>query len=285
MSNVTLMAVPLFIKEKLVGLFLLSSKKSGDMFTNEDIKTLEGIANQAAIAIENAQLYEKMKDFSKTLQKEVNRQTKKLREANARLKQLDRAKSEFVSLASHQLRTPLTAVKGYISMIMEGFWGKVNKKQKEILRNVYLSNERLIKLVEDLLTVSRIESGRLKFEFKPLSIDKITEEMVSNLRQLAESKGLYLKYIKPQKTLPKVKADALKIRQVIQVLIENSLRYTKQGGAIISFSLENKGRKVLFSIKDTGIGIPKEEQATLFEKFSRGKGAGYEPESSLEAKE
>ena len=262
--------VPLFLKEKLVGLFLLSSKKSGDMFTNEDIKTLESIASQVAIAAENASLYGKMKSFSKTLQREVDRQTKTLREANIRLQQLDRAKSEFLFLASHQLRTPLTAIKGYISMILEGFWGKVNEKQKHILKNVYLSNERLINLVEDLLNVSRIESGQLKFNFKLLSLDSLIEDVVKDFSQIAETKGIYLKCIKPKKPFPKIKADSLKIRQVIQVLIENSIHYTKKGGVIIQLKAEKD--KVMFSVKDTGIGIPPEEQVTLFEKFARGKG-------------
>ncbi|MBL7155034.1 MAG: GAF domain-containing protein [Candidatus Portnoybacteria bacterium] len=265
----TALAVPLLVKEKLVGLFLLGAKKSGDMFTNEDIKTLEAIAAQAAIAVENARLYEEMKDFSKTLQKEVNRQTKSLREANIRLEQLDKAKSEFISLASHQLRTPLSIIKGYISMILEGTWGETNKKQKEHLEKVYLSNERLIKLVEDLLTVSRIESGRLDFNFQPLALDNLTESMVKEFSQMSAKKGLYLKYLKPEKPLPLVKVDSLKIRQVIQNLIENAIHYTKKGGATILLKAEKN--KVRFSIQDTGIGISSEEQVTLFEKFSRGK--------------
>ena len=264
------LVVPLLLKEKLVGLFLLSAKKSGEMFTNEDIKTLEAIASQAAIAIENARLYEEMKDFSKTLQKEVNRQTQSLRKANIRLEQLDKAKSEFISLASHQLRTPLSIIKGYISMILEGTWGETNQKQKEHLEKVYLSNERLIKLVEDLLTVSRIESGRLEFDLQPLALDNLTENIVKEFSQLVAKKGLYLKYIKPKKLLPKVKADPLKIRQVIQNLIDNALYYTKKGGATVSLKTEKN--KVVFSIQDTGIGISSEEQVTLFEKFSRGKG-------------
>ena len=266
----TALAIPLLLKEKLVGLFLLTAKKSGDMFTNEDIKTLEAIAAQAAIALENARLYEEMKDFSKTLQKEVNRQTKSLRDANIRLEQLDKAKSEFISLASHQLRTPLSIIKGYISMILEGTWGETNEKQKEHLEKVYLSNERLIKLVEDLLTVSRIESGRLEFDLQPLALDNLTEGIVKEFSQMVAKKGLYLKYLKPKKPLPKVKADSLKIRQVIQNLIDNAIHYTKKGGATIHLKAEKN--KVRFSIEDTGIGVSSQEQVILFEKFSRGKG-------------
>jgi signal transduction histidine kinase len=266
------LVVPLLVKQKLVGLFLLRAKRSGDMFTNEDIKTLEVIAAQAAIAIENARLYEEMKDFSKTLQKEVARQTKKLREANIRLRQLDKAKSEFISLASHQLRTPLSIIKGYISMILEGTWGKTNEKQKEQLKKVYLSNERLIKLVEDLLTVSRIESGRLEFDWELVSLEDMIESVISEFSQVAAKKGLYLKYIKPNKPLPKVKVDSLKIRQVIQNLVDNALHYTKKGG--VTIRLKKKKDKIVFSIQDTGIGISPKEQVTLFEKFSRGKYVG-----------
>jgi len=264
------LVVPLSVKDKLVGLFLLKAKRSGDMFTDEDIKTLEAIAAQAAIAIENARLYEKMKDFSRTLQKEVNRQTKELREANIRLQQLDKAKSEFISLASHQLRTPLSIIKGYISMLLEGTWGGVSEKQKEHLEKVYTSNERLIKLVEDLLTVSRIESGRLEFNFKSLDLDELVQNIVKEFGQLAEKKGLYLKYVQPAQALPEVKADSLKIRQVIQNLIDNAIHYTKKGGATIKLKAEKS--KVIFSIEDTGVGISTEEQMNLFEKFSRGRG-------------
>ena len=268
----TSLVVPLLVKSKLVGIFLLRDKKSGDMFTNEDIKTLETIAGQAGIAIENARLYEEMKDFSKTLQKEVDRQTKTLKDANIRLKQLDVAKSEFISLASHQLRTPLTIIKGYVSMILEETWGKVEGKQKEQLEKIYSSNERLIKLVEDLLTVSRIESGRLEFDFELVSLENMIDSIVKEFSQMAENKGLYLKFIKPKGDFPKIKIDSLKIRQVIQNLIDNALHYTEKGG--VTISLKFKKDKILFSIKDTGIGVSPDEEVVLFEKFSRGKDVG-----------
>ena len=261
--------VPLFLKEKLVGFFFLSPKKSGDMFTNEDIKTLETIGAQAAIAIENSRLYEEMKDFSKTLQKEVNRQTKTLREANIKLEQLDKAKSEFISIASHQLRTPLSIIKGYISMLLEGSWGETNPEEKKHLEMVYQSNERLIKLIEDLLILSRIEAGRLEFDWQMISLEGLAESVVEELKPLADKKGLYLRYEKPAKPLPKVKADPLKIRQVIMNLIDNAIHYTEKGGAVVR--LKSEKDKVIFSIQDTGIGISQKEKATLFEKFSRGK--------------
>lgn len=262
--------VPLKLKEKLVGFFILGNKKSGDMFTDGDIRTLETIAAQAAIAIENARLYEEMKDFSKTLQNEVERQTKELKDANFRLEELDKAKSEFISLASHQLRTPLSIIKGYISMILEGVWGEINKDQKNYLKKVFLSNERLINLVEDLLTVSRIESGRLEFKPHLLSMEELVENIANDSAVIAAKRGLYLKYKKSKKPLSRVKVDSLQIRQVIQNLVDNAIHYTKKGGATIRLQEENK--KIIFSIQDTGIGISSKEKLNLFKKFSRGKG-------------
>ena len=264
------LVVPLKLKEKLVGLFILDAKKSGDMFSNEDIQVLETIASQASVAIENAWLYGEMKDFSKTLQKEVERQTKKLKDANIRLEQLDQAKSEFISLASHQLRTPLSIIKGYLSMVLEGMCGEINKEQKDYLVKVFSSNERLINLVEDLLTVSRIESGRLEFDPRPMALDGLVENIISDSKSIASKKGLYLKYIKPEKPLVKVVADSLQIRQIIQNLVDNAIHYTKKGGATIR--LQEKNKKITFSIQDTGLGISSKEKLNLFEKFSRGKG-------------
>ncbi|MFC1700606.1 ATP-binding protein [Patescibacteria group bacterium] len=260
--------VPLYIKKKLIGLFLLGNKKSGDIFSVGDIRTLETIASQSAIAIENALLYEEMKNFSIKLQNEVDCQTKDLRKANEKLKQLDKAKSLFISLASHQLRTPLTAIKGYVSMLLERTWGELNKKQESKLKNVFISNERLINLVEELLNISRIESGRLEFNYKKISLEEITKEIVQDFIDIAKDKNLYLKFEKSNNELPLVKADPLKIRQVIQNLIDNALYYTEKGG--ITVGVAKSGEKITISVKDTGIGIAKEEENILFEKFSRG---------------
>ena len=123
----------------MAAFIFLGPKKSGDAFTVQDINTLEIIASQVGVALENALMYERVKHFSEILQEEVERQTKELREANIRLKQLDKAKSEFISIASHQLRTPLTAIKGLVSMALEGFWGPLNEEQKKHLKEVYKS--------------------------------------------------------------------------------------------------------------------------------------------------
>lgn len=267
------LAVPIYDKsEKLAALLLAGEKKSGDVFTPQDIKTLEIIAAQAGVALENARMYEEMKDFSKTLQKEVARQTEELKNTNVRLEQLDKAKSEFISIASHQLRTPLTSIKGLISMALEDFWGPLNENQRKYLTQVYESGERLLKLIENLLDISRMEAGRMEFIFQPVNLLEIAKEVAADLLPQAGKKNLALNLAEPApgETLPKVRADQLKIRQVIQNLIDNAIKYTQKGE--INIRLEKENGSLVFSVSDTGMGFSAEDKANLFEKFQRGRG-------------
>ncbi len=195
--------------------------------------------------------------------------TIQLEAANERLRQLDEAKSEFLSIASHQLRTPLTSIKGLLSMLLEEFWGPLNEEQKKYLTQVSQSGERLLQLIEDLLNISRIEAGRLHFDFQPVDLQELAEDVVKELMPQAKAKGLSLELDAPEHPLPKVKADSLKVRQVIQNLIDNSIKYTETGGSVIN--LKQEGKMVLFSISDTGIGMAPGQH--LFEKFERGEKA------------
>jgi len=189
---------------------------------------------------------------------------------------LSRAKSEFISIASHQLRTPLTAIKGYISMLLEGTYGKFGEKAEPPLEKVYQSNERLIKLVNDLLNVSRIESGELGVDFQEGNIEEIIPSVLDELKIKADEKKLYLKWQKPAKPLPKLTIDVDKIRQVILNIVDNCIKYTEKGGVTVSTELRDPSAKwpqgkILIAIKDTGVGMSKEEIEKMFESFSRGR--------------
>jgi len=207
--------------------------------------------------------------------KKEQKTARKLRLAYEELKKLDRAKSEFVSIASHQLRTPLTAIKGYISMMLEKIYGDPPQKMKKPLENIYASNERLIRLVNDLLNVSRIEAGRMKVEKEKVAIENIVFSVIEELKNTVKEKGIYLKTEKSQKALPQVSIDRNKIRQVIMNLIDNAIRYTNKGGITVgiknSESVSAQAGKIQIIIKDTGEGMTKEEINHLFESFSRGK--------------
>jgi len=260
--------IPLNVKDEIIGLLALGPKESGDMYNHDDLRVLGVIGAQAAIAVENALLFQETKEFNVKLEKEIALATRDLRDANAKLTKLDQAKSEFISIASHQLRTPLTVIKGYVSMILEGSFGLVDETKQGVLRKVYESNERLLKLVENLLNISRIESGRMQYYFEKKQLEDIIADIAADLAGAAQNKGLFLNFLKPAGLLPAVFLDEEKIRQVITNLIDNAVKYTKEGG--ITITLEARGGEIAFCSADTGVGIRPDDLPNLFRKFSRG---------------
>ncbi len=207
--------------------------------------------------------------------KEVERMSEKLQKAYYELKKLDAAKTEFISIASHQLRTPLTIIKGYISMILEGSYGKVSEEAKKPMKNIFESNERLIRLVNDLLTVSKMETGKIEVEFEKAFIEEIISSLIAELKLKAREKGLSLKFVKPKTPLPEVFVDREKIRQAIFNIIDNAIRYTSEGGVTVKVKTQKSNLKtdkefLLIKISDTGEGMTREEVSKLFVSFSRG---------------
>lgn len=209
----------------------------------------------------------------RSVQEEIKRKeelqllTQELAEANQELKRLDAAKSEFISIASHQLRTPLTAIRGYVSLVLEGSYGKVTPTLQDVLNKVYTVNNRMGQLVEDLLNISRIESGRVQFNFIEAQIEPIVADLVDMFSIMAKDRGLYVKIKLPKKSLPKLKLDVNKIREVISNLIDNGLKYTKEGG--VTVSVDGDSSCVSIRVQDTGIGVDIESSKRLFEKFTR----------------
>jgi len=185
-----------------------------------------------------------------------------------REKTIERMKTEFVSLAAHQLRTPLSAIKWALKMILDGDLGEINPEQKSFLEKTYKSNERMIELINDLLDVTRIEEG--KFLFKPTvtDIEPIIEFVINSYREESTRKNIQIEIKKPEKKLPKITLDVEKIRLAIQNLLDNALRYTLPGGKI-TVSLRLLEKEVEIQVKDTGVGIPKEQREQVFAKFFR----------------
>jgi len=183
------------------------------------------------------------------------------------LKKLDDAKSEFIAIASHQLRTPLTAIKGYVSMMLEKDYGEIPDKMSQPLTNVYASNERLINLVGDILNISKIEAGKMEMEWEKASLEEMILDIMNELKVKADAKKLYLTYLKPTVPIPLVSIDKTKIRQIIMNLIDNSIKYTEKGGTTIK--LLKLDSRLRVEISDTGMGIDKEYIGRLFQSFSR----------------
>ena len=200
---------------------------------------------------------------------ELQMMTNRLAQANDQLRKLDNAKSEFISIASHQLRTPLTAIKGFISLLLEGSYGKINPEHKDVMNKIYISNERLITLVEDMLNLSRIESGRMEYDFQKVKIGDVCREVYDTFVIRSREKGLKLELKLPAEPLPEITTDRNKIREIISNLVDNAVKYTLKGW--VTIKLSQNENKVRIAVTDTGIGIPKEEVPYLFEKFSRGK--------------
>ena len=185
------------------------------------------------------------------------------------LERLSAAKSEFVSIASHQLRTPLTAIKGFLSLIKEGTGNQ--DERRDWLDKAYQSNERLIRLVNDLLNISRIERGKLNYDFKPTNLEKLIEDLVSELSIPAKKKNIKLKWDAPSEPIPPITADVEKLRQVVLNIVDNSINYTQQGTVTIRIVYLAHLNRIQIIVKDTGVGMTKEDLNNLFNVFSRGK--------------
>ncbi len=183
------------------------------------------------------------------------------------IKEIDRMKTEFVSVASHQLRTPLTAIKLFTEMLVNQEVGKLNKEQKEYLDNVYNSTERMVILVNDLLNVTRIESGRLRVSPQLVEVNNFVKDVIIEASATAKMKGVSIKLKKTK--LPAVLLDQNLFRQVVQNMISNAVRYSPLKNGVVEVEVKQSKSDFIISVKDNGIGIPKNMQDRIFEKFFR----------------
>lgn len=195
--------------------------------------------------------------------------SEQLKEANEKLQVLDKARAEFISIASHQLRTPPSTIKWYIGAIMDGDFGPLTPDLKAALERVQTSNNGQISLIDDLLNASRIERGKLEFFFEMGDVEQLAKSAYEQLVPQAAMHKLELVYEPPQVKLPQVMLDKEKIRQVVNNFIDNAIKYTKQGQITIHYGLTPTD--VVVMVTDTGRGVPPDVAPTLFEKYTRGK--------------
>lgn len=186
-----------------------------------------------------------------------------------KIKEVDQMKDEFISMASHELRTPITAIRGYISLMLDGSYGVITKDHEEPLKIVQSSSERLASLIEDLLNVSRIEQGRLKVENKSTDISQILKNTIKELKVQADAKSLGFNYKPHIDKLPLISIDEGRFKQVLINLIGNAIKYTEKGSVEILTEEKEDGKILEIKIKDTGIGMSSKDRERLFEKFYR----------------
>ena len=192
---------------------------------------------------------------------------KQLETANEKLKAADLAKSEFLSIAAHQLRTPLTAIKGYISMFLEGDYGKFTDEQTKELESIFRSADRLTRLIDVFLNVSRIETGRLDLKKEPVQYMEIVEAVHRDLAQQAAKKGLKLTIQPPSEPLPLMMLDRDKIHDVTMNLVDNAIKYTPSGW--VNIRISRTPSLLTFQVQDSGMGISAADIDKLFQKFTR----------------
>lgn len=185
---------------------------------------------------------------------------------------IEKTKNDFLSLASHQLRTPLSGTKWLINTMQRGVLGKMNKKQSEYLGQIYNINERMIKLVSDMLNVLRLESGAVIIEKETISISKLYDELVLMMESAAKSKGVILKNIPKGRKEVFIETDAQILRSILENFISNSINYSSSGQVVI-LDAKDEAAAIVFFVKDHGIGIPKKEQEQILKRFYRASNA------------
>lgn len=182
--------------------------------------------------------------------------------------EVDRMKSDFISLASHQLRTPLSAIKTYSHMLMEGYMGEVNDAQKKSLRTIVSAANRMNELISTLLNITRIESGNVTVTRKPVDVERLAEEVIKEHSLAANDKNIAISLVMSAKTSPTLSTDPLLFKEVLSNLVSNAIKYTPDDGRV-TITIKNRRYDVLFSVQDTGMGIPKYSQEQIFTKFFR----------------
>ena len=185
-----------------------------------------------------------------------------------REKMIEKMKTEFVSLSAHQLRTPLSAIKWSLKMLLDGDAGEITPEQREFIEKSYRSNERMIGLINDLLDITRIEEGRYLYQPTLCQIEDIVQSVINSYQEEFKKKKIKFEFKRPEEKLPKVKVDEEKMGLAIQNLLDNALRYTLTGGEV-TLSLKCVNKEIELSVKDSGIGIPQDQQERIFSKFFR----------------
>ena len=266
----TKIVIPLLHQNQETGILFLGEHKSLG-YSSRDIEMLESIAGELAVSIRNSLSMEEINELNKSLQRRIDEATKELRFSNRQLQRLDEAKNEFISMASHQLRTPLTSIKGYLDMMLEGDLGKISPTQRAVLREAFSSSERMVRLINDFLNVSRLQTGKFTIDKQSVDIAQILRDEVSLLKVVADQRSVEM-VLKVDKKIPLLAVDSEKIRQVMLNMIDNAIYYSNPHKKVV-ITLRSSGKMIEFSVKDSGIGVPKSEQANLFGKFFRGTNA------------
>lgn len=265
-----MLVFPIKMPDNTVGYMFVGESLVGNI-SGRDVSTLLLVPNEMIIAIQNASSLLEVRELNATLQQRIDSATQELRDRNERLRQMDATKDEFISMASHQLRTPLTSIKGYISMVLEGDAGTISRPQRQLLGEAFTSSERMVHLIGDFLNVSRLQNDKFVIDRHSSDLAKVVQQEVDSIQQIARAHGMRIVYRIPR-TFPTLYIDEGKVRQVVMNFIDNAIYYSPNTTTIkVSLAVED-GDAVL-RVVDHGIGVPREVQKKLFTKFFRASNA------------
>ncbi len=250
---VSYLGIPLIAKGENLGVLSFYTRERHE-FDNNEIEFLTTMASQAAIAIHNSQLYEQTKKLAAGLKEEAE----KLEKAN-------RVKDEFLSVMSHELRTPLNVVMGYSGMMLDGMLGEINQQQKEALQKVINRAADQLTLVNNILYATVLEAEKIKIESHEIDLKDFLHNLNSGY-DIPTSRELVIKFEHPSE-LPVIRTDGQKLKQILQNLIDNAVKFTEKGTITISARYIPEAKAVEFKVADTGIGISKGHLPLIFDKF------------------
>lgn len=253
----SVLSVPILIRDQLFGRLSLQTTTTRRTFTDDEISLLERIADQAAIALYNAQSYER-------LEYAVKQRTQELEQEKLVSEGANQAKSNFMSNMSHELRTPLTSILGFSSILIEQIFGTLNAKQNQYLELISSSGKHLLDLINDLLDLTKIEAGREELLLETIVVEEIANSSTSLICEAAKNKSLQLSLLISCDVTTCV-ADKRRLKQILVNLLSNAVKFTESGS--VTLKVNRTADKIEFSVIDTGVGIAQAEQATLFQPF------------------
>jgi len=261
------LTVPIVAKDEAVGFIFMGNMSSYSKLTEGDAELLSVLASQIGTAIENSRLYTELFNSHQDLERRVKERTTELARLNEELQKLNKMKSDFVSAVSHELRTPLTSIKGYASILMAGKLGEVSPAQKQRLEKIDKHSNNLARLVNNMLDIARIESGRVRMMIKEISIKEMLDSVLDMIAPQAKEKNISIKVNIKTKS-DRIKADSDQIERVFVNLLSNAVKFTPEKGKI-TVSCEDKKDLVEFNVEDTGIGLAEDDAKKVFEEFFR----------------
>lgn len=263
----SMIIVPLSLREKNIGIMIIGNTRTYKKPSESDIEILSLLANQLTQSIENARLYEQLWKAYQELEERVKERTRELEEANKALQRMNQMKSEFVSAVAHELRTPLTTIKGYATILTSGRLGELRPEQKERLERINRHSNELANLINNLLDIARIESGKTVMNIEEIDVDEVLRDISEIIQPQAEEKRINFR-VEKDPEIKNIRADKIHLERVLINLLGNALKFTPENGEI-GLKVYYNNNAIQFEVYDTGIGIEEKDLEKIFDEFYR----------------